>query len=238
MRVGHDPSGFVEAVIFDHDGVIVDSITPDFEACSQVFREYGAELSAEAWAGEVCGYTDGYPGLFAALAERTGHGPDAVQAMLKRLAELWDESLVPHRVPLMPGVQDTLDRLRREGIRTAVASAAPRSWVLGCLERHGVRDVFETVVTADDVERKKPAPDVYLEAVRRLGVAPARCLAVEDSLAGVAAARAAGLRVLAVPTALTRSLDYAAADLVLDGLPHVPAELFGPPTRKAAHVRH
>ncbi|MFE9426428.1 HAD family hydrolase [Kitasatospora sp. NPDC006697] len=215
----------VEAVVFDHDGIIVDSITPDFEACSRVFREHGAELAADRWAVEVCGNTDGYPGLFAALAERQGLPADAAERMFGRLSELWDLALTPATVALLPGVREVLDRLRADGVRLAVASAAPRGWVVGCLEHHGLRDRFEAVVTAEDVERRKPAPDAYLAAVGRLGLPAGRCVAVEDSLTGVSAARAAGLRVLAVPTPVTRSLDYSAADLVLPGLSELPAGL-------------
>jgi beta-phosphoglucomutase-like phosphatase (HAD superfamily) len=86
------------------------------------------------------------------------------------------------------------------------------------------------------VERRKPAPDAYLEAVRRLGLPAARCAAVEDSLTGVAAASAAGLRVVAVPTALTRTLDYSAADLVVAGHPDISTELLGRLFEEGHHV--
>ncbi|WP_308013840.1 HAD family hydrolase [Streptantibioticus parmotrematis] len=237
MPADNTPPERVEAVVFDHDGTLVDSITPDYEACSQVFREYGAELPAAVWAADVCGNTDGYPALFARLAESIGRH-DAAARMRERLSELWAASLLPGSVPLMPAVRDVLDGLRESGVRLAVASAAPRTWVTGCLEHHRLLDRFQAVVAAEDVERRKPAPDAYLAAAARLGVPPERCVAVEDSLTGVDAALAAGMRVIAVPTPVTRSLDYSRADHVLPGLGGLTAALRAPSDRKAAHVRH
>jgi len=241
--------------VFDHDGVLVDSIGPDLTACRRLFAEHGAPLPAERWAREVCGNTDGYRGLFRLLtdpvpgadgdpppAPGAAYGPADVPpappgttpvtgtaavtraarptpALLRtRLGELWRELLVPANVPLLPGVRELLTRLAGHGVRLAVASSADRHWVERMLDHHGLAPLFDAVVGGDDVARRKPAPDVYLEALARLDTAPEHALAVEDSLTGVEAARAAGLRVVAVPTPYTRSLDYGRAHATLTGL--------------------
>src|SRR5262249_6802376 len=100
---------------------------------------------------------------------------------------------------LLPGVRDRVEEARALGLRTAVASSSTSAWVEGWLARHGISDLFDAVCSRDHVRRVKPAPDLYLLAARRLGAAPARCLVFEDSPNGIRAARAAGMRCVAVP---------------------------------------
>ncbi len=222
-----------EAVIFDHDGILVDTIRPDYLACSALFEEHGATLPARMWAQEVCGRPDGYPRLFDVLldsagapagsgpsdaADRGTTGPHGHAALQERLSQLWERFMTPEHVRLLPGVRELLTRLRAAGLPVAVASAADAEWVRRWLGHFGIEEYVDTVVGGDEVPRRKPDPAVYLAAAARLGVPPARCVAFEDSLTGVAAARAAGITVTAVPTGLTRSLDYSAADHVLPGL--------------------
>ena len=95
---------------------------------------------------------------------------------------------------------------------------SPSAWVEGWLARHCIRDLFDTVCTSDHVRKVKPAPDLYLLAAGRLGAAPAACLAFEDSPNGIRAARAAGMRCVAIPNALTRHLPLGEADFVLPSL--------------------
>ena len=97
----------------------------------------------------------------------------------------------------------------------AIASSAPARWVVGAVERLGIRPLFDAVVTGDEVAHRKPAPDVYLEAARRLGVDPARSVAIEDSRPGITAARAAGMKAIAIPHWLTERHDLSAADLTV-----------------------
>jgi HAD superfamily hydrolase (TIGR01509 family) len=119
---------------------------------------------------------------------------------------------------LLPGVADRVREARASGLKTAVASSSTSAWVEGWLERHGIRDLFETVCSRDHVERVKPAPDLFLLAATRLGVAPERCVVFEDSPNGIRAARAAGMRCVAIPNAVTSALSMEGADLVLPSL--------------------
>jgi beta-phosphoglucomutase-like phosphatase (HAD superfamily) len=113
----------------------------------------------------------------------------------------------------MRGIRGLLDLLAAGGVPAAIASAAPARWVIAAADRIGLGGRFNVIVTSDDVKRGKPAPDVYLEAARRIGADPARSVALEDSAPGIRSARAAGLRTIAIPHWLTEGHDLAGADL-------------------------
>ncbi|MET8483268.1 HAD-IA family hydrolase [Streptomyces tendae] len=216
----------VAAVIFDFDGVIVDSIHPDLLACSDLYREYGdGALPVEWWAREVCGRPDSYERLFDRLlaARKGGRQPDRAR-LRGRLDELWNAYFTEEYVRLMPDVRGALTRLHTAGLSLAIASASPRRWVERWLQHYELSHWFTAVVTGDDVAVRKPNPSVYLEALRRLGVAASASVAFEDSLSGITAARAAGVTVVGIPTPATRFLDHSAAHAVLDDLSVVSPE--------------
>jgi HAD superfamily hydrolase (TIGR01509 family) len=113
----------------------------------------------------------------------------------------------------MRGIRELIAALADAGVPTAVASTSPANWVVPAAERIGLGGSFQAIVTGDEVRNRKPAPDVYLEAARRVGAAPSRTVAIEDSAPGIAAARAAGMRTVAIPHWLTARHDLGAADL-------------------------
>lgn len=203
------PRPYPAAALLDLDGTLIDSVRGDFLACSALFAEHGRSLPAARWAADVCGRPAGYPALLAEL-------PGGAEAGLARLRQLWEAHMTPENVVLLPGVRALLAGLAERGVPMALVSASDRSWVDRWLRHYGLADRFRAVVTVDDVARSKPAPDLHLRAARLLGADPAHCLAVEDSVTGVAAARAAGTTVVAVPTVLTRGLDHSAAHHLLD----------------------
>jgi len=207
------------AIIFDHDGTLIDTETPDFEACQILFGECGLELRLEHWAETVIGRMDGYDRLFGeVLADPAGQALSYAN-LWARIRELWPQTLVNTR--LMPGVETLLSQLRTEGYRLGVATAADQGWVTRWLGKFDLLPYFEIIASGDQVARNKPAPDVYLRAAELLEVAPQRCLVFEDSVAGVQAAKAAGMTVVAVPSHLTRSLDFSRADASVPGLDQV-----------------
>jgi len=106
------------------------------------------------------------------------------------------------RVPIKPGVVELLDFLTTKGLPLAIATSANRETAERNLGRAGLLDRFKVVSTRDDAEHAKPAPDIYLEAARRLGIAPAHCVAFEDSSIGIIAAHAAGMRAVMIPDML------------------------------------
>ncbi|NBM16776.1 HAD family phosphatase, partial [Streptomyces sp. GC420] len=199
------PAQAFDAVVFDLDGTLVDSVRPDFLACAALFEESGAAFVPEFWARHVCGNAEGYAALFEVLRERAGVGYTDAE-LHDRLRTQWERFFTPDHVVLMPGARALLDCLRASGRPLAVASSSERKWVERWLGHFGLTDHFAVVVSGDEVTRRKPDPMAYLRAAGLLGVPARRCVAVEDSPTGTAAARAAGCTVVAVPNPLTRPL--------------------------------
>jgi beta-phosphoglucomutase len=207
-----------DAVIFDHDGTLIDTETPDYRACTMLCEEIGLTLTLERWAEMIVGRQYGYDLLFEELIHEKRNGLTTA-GLWQRLRELWQVTL--ENVELMPGVTTLLPLLQQAGYPLAVATAADRAWVTRWLARFELASYFKVVANRDDVANNKPAPDVYLFAAAQLGVSPGRCLVFEDSVAGLQAAKAAGMVVVAVPTEVTRSLNFSAADATVDGLHRV-----------------
>ena len=210
----------IRALVFDFDGLILDSESPTFASWAEVFRSQGAELRLEIWSryiGLVHGSFDPQEHLERAL----GHPVD-MEPLRAEKRRRFREMLLAQ--PVMPGVMDYLDGARRLGLATAVASSAPGEYVRGELRRLGLFDRFAAVKCGEDAPRCKPAPDLYLAAVAALGVAANEAVALEDSPNGVAAAKAAGLFCLAVPNAVTGHLDLGRADWTTPSLAELPLE--------------
>jgi HAD superfamily hydrolase (TIGR01509 family) len=198
------------AVVFDFDGIVIDSETSEFESHRRVFERYGVSLTGEEWCDQIGVWTEGHDDRwFRELCARSSRPPDhaAYHAEKQRI---FDE-VVPDGP--MRGIRELLTELAGAGIPAAIASSSPASWVVRATEQLGLRALFGAIVTGDDVARRKPAPDVYLEAARRLGADPARSIALEDSGPGIAAARAAGMKTIAIPHWLTEGHDLVGADL-------------------------
>jgi HAD superfamily hydrolase (TIGR01509 family) len=203
----------VAAVVLDFDGLIVDTETPIFEAWLGAYERRGRTLGLAEWQ-HALGTHGGFDPL-AHLESLVGPGFDR-EAVAREVKEASARGCEGR--PLLPGVERLLREARRLGLARAVASSSSCSWVEGWLLRHRVRPLIDVVVGRDDVQRVKPDPELFLLAAGRLGVSPARCLVFEDSPNGMRAALAAGMRCVAVPTGLTRSLSRPEVDLVLDSL--------------------
>jgi HAD superfamily hydrolase (TIGR01509 family) len=200
----------IGAVIFDFDGVVLDSETPEFESHRRMYERCGVPLGADEWCEKIGVYVEGEDrAWFERLCARSRRAPAEADYDAER-RRLFQELLSAEP---MPGIRELLLALRDAGIPTAIASTAPARWVLPAADRIGIVSLFRAIVTCDDVTRRKPAPDVYLEAARRLGARPDRSIAIEDSGPGIAAARAAGMRTVAIPHWLTERHDLSAADL-------------------------
>jgi len=204
----------IDAVIFDMDGVLADSEPVHLYAMRLLLAEYGVD-----WVPDGRDPTVGLTALEAFAIICTRH---ALPHDPRRLDELYTARVVPllrERVTPLPGVPDVPKALAARGLRLGLASSSGPAVIETTLAALGVRPLFEAVVSGVEVARGKPAPDVFLETARRLGVAPAACVVVEDSERGVSAARAAGMRCVAIPCGETRHHDFADATLVLPGLP-------------------
>jgi HAD superfamily hydrolase (TIGR01509 family) len=204
----------VEAVIFDLDGLILDSETPEYLAWQAVYARYGLEFPLAGWLHNV-GRNDG---PFDPLGPfRRGDSPASPPAAAALWEERRDELLRDFLTPL-PGVVALLDGVQRAGWRTAVASSSRVARVRLLLTELGLTARFDVLVGGDEVEHAKPAPDVYLLAAERLRVRPEACVALEDSENGIRAAASAGMRCIAVPSPMTRGMDFSRADLVVGSL--------------------
>jgi len=200
------------AVIFDFDGIVLDSETPEYESHRRIYERCGVTLTIDEWCGVIGTWSEGHDEQwFVRLCERSAQAPARDEYFAER-RRIFDE-IVP--ADPMRGVPELLAALRQASIPTAIASSAPAHWVAGAVERLGIRPLFDAVVTGDEVARRKPAPDVYLEAARRLGVDPRRSIAIEDSGPGITAARAAGMKAVAIPHWLTERHDLTDADLTV-----------------------
>ncbi len=206
----------IRALVFDFDGLILDTEWPDYQAWQEIYESHGYDLPLDAWLGEI--------GMGADLMSFDPHGH--LEALLGgRLEREEVRALRRARVRELiaqeeacPGVCEAIAEARRLGLSLAVASSSPRAWVSTHLERLGLADAFDCIRCADDVARTKPDPELYLSAIALLGIEPAAALAFEDSPNGLRAAKAAGLRCVVIPNRLTRGLSFPGADLVLPTL--------------------
>lgn len=202
----------LEGLVFDFDGLILDTETPEYVTVSEAYAEFGLELALDDWRG-IVGSAD-HPHWTEMLGDALGR-PYDVETVHRRRIERHHTLIAEEDV--LPGVVDLLDEALAAGLPVAVASSSPLDWVEGHLDRLGLLDRFVALHTRDHVGpgRTKPAPDLYRRAVEHLGTTPAATVAIEDSPNGVLAARAAGLRVVAVPNGITEGGDFSAADLVV-----------------------
>jgi HAD superfamily hydrolase (TIGR01509 family) len=210
----------IRALVFDFDGLILETETPAYETWAEIYKEHGHELPLDRWFDYI-GREGGFFDAADHLAALVGEGFDREAARKRRdtrKTELIDA------LDVMIGVREYVADAKRLGLRLAVASSSSRKWVLGHLERLRLHAEWDAVFTRDDVAQTKPAPDLYLAAVEALGVAPREAVAFEDSRNGIAAAKDAGLLCVAVPNALTAAMDLTRADLRLESLAETPLE--------------
>ena len=207
----------IELVVFDFDGLILDTELPVFRCWQEIYADHGCELPFDLWA-DCIGTADTFDPVVD-LTARVGRPLDG--AALDALHRVRTDELIAAET-IRPGVLDYLEAARALGVKLAVASSSSRAWVAGHLERLGVLARFEVLKCADDVARVKPDPALYHAACEHLGVPPARAVAIEDSPNGILAAKRAGLFCVAVPNALTGRLALDAADLRLASLSELP----------------
>ncbi len=213
----------IRAFLFDFDGLIIDTETASRAGWQWLYRQHGFELPNEDWATVV--------GTIGAQFDPMAHLEELAGRPLAR--EELNERRYAHELSLIeaeelrPGIADYLAEAKRRGLKRAIVSSSTRSWIDMHLARLERSVGWDAIVAADhDVERAKPRPDLYLEALDLLGVAANEAVAFEDSLNGVRAAQAAGIFCVAIPNEVTRDMGLDHADLLLHSLAELPpAEL-------------
>ena len=205
-----------KAIVFDFDGLILDTEEPIYQSWLEVYQAHGEDLPFERWILTVGSSNAAFHPQHH-LEERLGR--PLPKEVLDRRVGRRTELILANAV--LPGIVDHLARARELGMKAGLASSSNRDWVRGHLARLGILDRFECLRCRDDVEKVKPEPDLYLAVLDCLGVRPEDAFAVEDSPNGVTAAKRAGLKCVAIPNSITERLDLTHADLVLRSLADV-----------------
>jgi HAD superfamily hydrolase (TIGR01509 family) len=211
----------IQALIFDFDGLILDTETPEFVCWQNMYREHGFELPLEKWGSIVGG--GGHSNFDAAEHLSALSQGRLDSASLRARNHLESQNVIMAQGP-MPGVVEYLEEAKRLGLKLAIASSSDRLWVYTHARRIGVFDYFDQVITAEDVGfgRTKPNPDLFVTALSRLKVPKEAAIVFEDSPNGVTAAQRAGIFVVAVPNMVTSTLTIRGADLILSSLSDLP----------------
>jgi HAD superfamily hydrolase (TIGR01509 family) len=207
----------IKALIFDFDGLILDTETPEYQVWQNIYREHGFELPHDEWGKIIGGYGISTFDAAEHLALLLEGRLDSASLRDRHRSESAPLYLLQ---PILPGVMDFLHEAKRLGLKLAIGSSSPHAWVDTHAKRLGIFDDFDQVICAEDVGvgRTKPNPDLFLLALERLKVRANEAIVFEDSPNGVRAARSAGIFVVAVPNAVTSLLSIENANLTLRSL--------------------
>jgi len=211
----------LKALIFDFDGLILDTETPEMLAWQEIYRRHGVELSVQTWGSIVggAGVSNFEPASH--LEALLGHPLDR-ESVRQQARQMTDQAILSQ--PVLPGARNLLESARDMDFKLAIASSSTHTWVEHHLNRLGMVDFFDAILCAEDVTRTKPDPGLYLAALRALNVNSREAVVFEDSPNGIQAAGAAGIFCVAVPNPLTIQLGVDHADLVLASLEQVSLE--------------
>lgn len=204
----------IKALIFDFDGLILDTETALLRSWEEIYAEYGITISRVEWASLLGTSTD-LPAAYEIIEKHIGEPIDRKSIRTRRVQR---ELELLKSEEVMPGVLDIITEARERGLRLGVASSSDRKWVIGHLMKLGLHAQFESIRCADDVSHTKPAPDLYLAVLRDMGLQPHQAIVFEDSFHGVEAAIAAGIFCVAVPNDVTRHWPMPEADLTVNAL--------------------
>jgi HAD superfamily hydrolase (TIGR01509 family) len=203
----------IRAIVFDFDGLILDTEEPVYRSWLEVYQAHGEELPFEQWVQIVGSTTTGFHPQHH-LEERLGRALPK-EVLDRRIGRRTELVLAQE---LLPGVVSQIDQAKAMGLKVGVASSSTAEWVRGHLARLGILEKFDCLRCRDDVANAKPEPDLYIAVLDCLGVTAAEAFAIEDSPNGVMAAKRAGLRCVAIPNPITAKLDLSGADVLLRSL--------------------
>ena len=224
----------LKALIFDFDGLILDTETPEVLVWQSIYREHGFELPVHEWEKTIGGY--GISNFDAAehLALLSSGRLDPV-SLRSRYRKEADEII--HASPVLPGVLNMIEQAREAGLKVAIGSSSPHTWVDAHVKRLEILDYFDEIICAEDVApgRTKPNPDIFLRALEQLKVKNDAAVVFEDSLNGVLASRRAGIFVVAVPNPLTAKMGVT-GDMTVSSLAELSFQELSGNGRRINHV--
>lgn len=208
---------WVKSLIFDFDGLILDTETPEYQVWQAIYRENGFELPHDEWSKIIGGYGISTFDAAEHLSQLSQGQLDSVSLRDRFRSE---SRLLIHSQSILPGIMDYIHAAKGLGLKLAIASSSAHSWVDTHAKRLGIFHHFDAIVCSDDIApgKTKPHPDLFLLALDRLRVRKEEAVVFEDSPNGVKAANRAGIFVVAVPNPLTSTLLIEGADLKLDSL--------------------
>lgn len=207
----------IKALIFDFDGLILDTESPEADMWTQIYAEHGFEFPLDEWGSIIGG--DGSSNFDA--ADHLSHlSQGRLNSAAMRMRHRSGSDTQTLKQPILPGVMDYLRDAKRIGLKLAIASSSEHAWVDMHTQRLGIFDYFDTIICADDVGvgRTKPNPDLYLLVLKQLQVQKHEAIVFEDSPNGVKAANRAGIFVVAIPNPVTSRLHIEGANLFLSSL--------------------
>ena len=207
----------IRAIVFDFDGLILDTEEPVYRSWVEVYEAHGEKLPFERWV-QIVGSTTTEFHPQRHLEERLGRplSQDVLNGRIERRTQM----VLAQEI--LPGILQCIADAIALGLKLGVASSSTSDWVTGHLERLGILERFCCIRCRDHVTNAKPAPDLYIAVLDCLGVRPADAIAIEDSPNGVIAAKQAGMLCVAIPNSITATLDLSHADLVLRSLSDLP----------------
>lgn len=198
----------LKGLIFDFDGLILDTEVPGFQAWKEIFARYDLPFTYAHWSKAIGTGPSAYdPALeLCAKVNQPLNPADLRNEQLKRAHEILEN------IPIQPGVMNFIQQAQLHHLHMAVASSSPCDWVMTHLQRFDLVQYFQYILTAEDVAHVKPEPDLFHLALQKLDLAPSEAIVFEDSPNGITAARSAGIYVIAVPNEITRTMNTSHAD--------------------------
>lgn len=210
----------MEALIFDFDGLILDTEVSELQAWREIYAEYNAELPLDKWAACIGSGIDAFD-VYGYLESQVGYTVEREEVANRRRKRRME--LLTAEV-LLPGIEDYLQTAKRLDLKIGLASSSSRAWVHSHLSRFGIIEHFDYIKCGDEVTHKKPDPELYLSVLTGLGARAGQSIALEDSPNGVLAAQRAGIFCVVVPNPVTSLLALDHADLRLNSLALMPLE--------------
>lgn len=204
----------VDTLIFDFDGVIIDTESVEYATWQEIYNEFNVSMDIEQWEGIIGGGVEWFDPL-ENLESLIGPIDDKIAIVERRRRRVYE---IIDSTPLLPGVENYIYDAREMGLKIGLASSSTSDWIERHLEDRGLLPYFDAIATRDEVSMVKPDPELYLKVIAKLDSNPIHTLAIEDSVNGLAAAKAAGLWCVVVPNPMTADMDFRKADLELESL--------------------
>lgn len=204
----------IRALIFDFDGLILDTESPMRRSWMEIYQTVGITVSENQWAS-LLGASADLPEAYALLEKHLDKQVDRALLHEKRMSR---ELQLLEAETILPGVRELICDAQAAGLALAVASSSQHAWVEGLLKQHDLIEPFDVIVCAEDVAQTKPAPDLFLKALALLAINPEEAIVFEDSQHGIAAANKAAIFSVAVPNHVTRCLSFEEANLIVSSL--------------------